>query len=114
MRTNILLLAAAWTAAPWAGSQNTPSQATDAAAVAAQPAAELRGEVIGVDGEKKTLKLKAQTGGDSPSEIELSVEGEALNSLPALNAGDQVTITCKEETSADNCVVTAVKKSETQ
>lgn len=114
MRASILLLAIVSTATlTSSAAQPTTPSIQAAEEVAAQPAAsELQGEVIAVDAEKKTLKLKAETGGDSPAELELAVEAEALTVLPELKAGEQVTVVCREGTSGDKCLVTAIKKAE--
>ena len=114
MRLDIALLTIAPTLAspPSTVQPVRPSILATDEAVAESPASELKGEVIALDAETNTLTLKAKAANGSLAEWELTVEGEAVAALPALMPGDRVTVACREGTSADKCVVTAITKRE--
>lgn len=91
---------------------DTPVAPTDDAVEQAAPS-EVKGELVGVDVEARVLKVKVQAAADAATELTLPVESDAaLTALGDLKAGDRVTVTCREGTSGDACVVTGVKKDE--
>lgn len=86
-------------------------QAQEAAPAPAAPAAaapaEVRGDVVSSDAEARTLKLKTGEG-EAVAEWTLAVEGDAVQALSELEAGQSVVVGCREGTSGDGCVAVTV------
>ena len=77
----------------------------------ASAAREIKGEVVSVDAEAKTITLKQEA---AEADSTLTVEGKALASLKDCKAGDKVVLKCKaaEGEGADAaapCVVTDIE-----
>jgi hypothetical protein len=101
------LLMALGPAAPGADEpkQTDPPAAGDVAA-----AETLQGEVVLVDVEAKVLNIKRSASDVAAAEVSLVMEGDAVTAAADLKAGDAVSVTCREGTKGEACVVVGVKK----
>ena len=63
-------------------------------------------EVVSVDQEAKTITIKTEDGKTTTA----PVLGEALGQLKDLQAGQKVTVTCKDKENGDHEGVTTIKK----
>lgn len=78
--------------------------AGDAPAAAAGKTHEVTAQVVKVDAAAKTITIKAE-GGDKT----VPCEGAALDSLKTVKAGDNVTLTCKDNDKGEHQACVGIK-----
>ena len=67
---------------------------------------EVTAEIVSVDQEAKTITIKTEDGKTTTA----PVMGEAISQIKDLQAGQKVTVTCKDKENGDHEGVTAIKK----
>ena len=67
---------------------------------------EVTAEIVSVDQDAKTITIKTEDGKTTTA----PVMGEAVGQLKELQAGQKVTVTCKDKENGDHEGVTAIKK----